>query len=80
MAENKSARPMNRKRKKVCAFCVEKVDKIDYKDAAKLRRFTSERAKILPRRVTGTCAYHPSEPTTAIKRARAIALLPYTAD
>ena len=56
MAENKSARPMNRKRKKVCAFCVEKVDKIDYKDAAKLRRFTSERAKILPRRVTGTCA------------------------
>lgn len=48
MAENKNSRPMNRKRKKVCAFCVEKVDKIDYKDAAKLRRFTSERAKILP--------------------------------
>ena len=80
MAENKSARPMNRKRKKVCAFCVEKVDKIDYKDAAKLRRFTSERAKILPRRVTGTCAYHQRELTTAIKRARHIALLPYTAD
>ena len=55
-------------------------DKIDYKDAAKLRRFTSERAKILPRRVTGTCAYHQRELTTAIKRARAIALLPYTSD
>lgn len=80
MAENKSARPMNRKRKKVCAFCVEKVDKIDYKDAAKLRRFTSERAKILPRRVTGTCAYHQRELTTAIKRARQIALMPYTND
>ena len=80
MAENKSARPMNRKRKKVCAFCVEKVDKIDYKDAAKLRRFTSERAKILPRRVTGTCAYHQRELTTAIKRARHLALLPYTSD
>ena len=80
MAENKSARPMNRKRKKVCAFCVEKVDKIDYKDAAKLRRFTSERAKILPRRVTGTCAYHQRELTTAIKRAREMALLPYVAD
>ena len=80
MAENKSARPMNRKRKKVCAFCVEKVDKIDYKDAAKLRRFTSERAKILPRRVTGTCAYHQRELTTAIKRARHLALLPYSAD
>lgn len=73
-------RPMNRKRKKVCSFCVEKVDKIDYKDAAKLRRYISERAKILPRRVTGTCAYHQRELTTAIKRARAIAILPYTAD
>ena len=79
MANEKAqgSRPMNRKRKKVCAFCVEK---IDYKDAAKLRRFTSERAKILPRRVTGTCAYHQRELTTAIKRARAIALLPYTSD
>ena len=73
-------RPQNRKRKKVCSFCVEKVDKIDYKDAAKLRRYTSERAKILPRRVTGTCAYHQRELTPAIKRARAIAILPYTAD
>ena len=67
-------------RKKVCAFCVEKVDTIDYKDTAKLSRYTSDRAKILPRRVTGTCAYHQRELTTAIKRARHIALLPYTTD
>ncbi len=81
MAYDKSDRRPNKKgRKKVCAFCVEKVEKIDYKDAAKLRRYTSDRAKILPRRVTGTCAYHQRELTTAIKRARTIALLPYTAD
>ena len=81
MAYDKADRRPNKKgRKKVCAFCVEKVDTIDYKDAAKLRRFTSDRAKILPRRVTGTCAYHQRELTTAIKRARMIALLPYTAD
>ena len=73
-------RPNKNGRTKVCAFCVEKVEKIDYKDAAKLRRYTSDRAKILPRRVTGTCAYHQRELTTAIKRARQIALLPYTAD
>ena len=81
MAYDKSDRRPNKKgRKKDCAFCVEKVEKIDYKDAAKLRRYTSDRAKILPRRVTGTCAYHQRELTTAIKRARQIALLPYTAD
>ena len=73
-------RPMNRRRRKVCSFCVDKVENIDYKDAAKLRRYTSERAKILPRRVTGTCAYHQRMLTTAIKRARAIAILPYSAD
>ncbi len=67
-------------RKKVCTFCVEHVDTIDYKDVAKLRRFISERAKILPRRVTGTCAYHQRALTTAIKRARQVALLPYSAD
>ena len=78
---NKGDRRPNKKgRKKVCAFCVDKVETIDYKDAAKLRRFMSDRAKILPRRVTGTCAYHQRELTTAIKRARHIALLPYTAD
>ncbi len=80
MAYEKGSRPMRKARKKVCAFCVEKVDTIDYKDAAKLRRYTSDRAKILPRRVTGTCAYHQRELTTAIKRARQIALLPYTND
>jgi small subunit ribosomal protein S18 len=73
-------RPNKRGRKKVCAFCVEKVEAIDYKDTAKLSRYTSDRAKMLPRRVTGTCAYHQRELTTAIKRARQIALLPYTAD
>ncbi|MCH5170699.1 MAG: 30S ribosomal protein S18 [Oscillospiraceae bacterium] len=80
MAYEKGSRPVRKARKKVCAFCVEKVDTIDYKDAAKLRRYTSDRAKILPRRVTGTCAYHQRELTTAIKRARQIALLPYTND
>lgn len=75
------ARPMNRKsRKKVCNFCVEKSEFIDYKDTAKLRRFISERAKILPRRVTGTCAKHQRELTIAIKRARQLALLPYISD
>ena len=81
MAFDRNDRRGGRKsRKKVCAFCVDKVDTIDYKDTARLRRFTSDRAKILPRRVTGTCAYHQRELTTAIKRARHVALLPYSAD
>ena len=67
-------------RRKVCSFCVDKADYIDYKDVAKLRRFISERGKILPRRVTGTCAHHQRGLTVAIKRARHLALLPYTAD
>ena len=67
-------------RKKVCNFCVEKVEYIDYKDVPRLRRYIFDRAKILPRRVTGTCAKHQRELTTAIKRARHIAILPYTAD
>lgn len=67
-------------RRKVCQFCIDNSDCIDYKDVAKLNRYTSERAKILPRRVTGTCAKHQRELTTAIKRARQIALLPYSAD
>ena len=71
-------RPMRpRKRRKVCQFCVDKVSYIDYKDTAKLKRFLSERSKILPRRTTGTCAYHQTQLTTAIKRARHCALLPY---
>lgn len=65
-------------RKKVCAFCVDKAGaKIDYKDVAKLRKYISERGKIVPRRVTGTCAFHQREVTKAIKRARHLALLPY---
>lgn len=75
----RSFRP-NHKRKKVCAFCAEKAEMIDYKDVAKLRRFISERAKILPRRVSGTCAQHQRDLTTAIKRARQMALLPYVAN
>jgi small subunit ribosomal protein S18 len=69
-----------RRRKKVCAFCVDRAEHIDYKDAARLRKYVSERGKIIPRRVTGTCARHQRELTIAIKRARQIALLPYVAD
>ena len=80
MAYEKGARPNRKSRKKVCAFCVDKVEEIDYKDVQKLRKFASDRAKILPRRVTGTCARHQRELTTAIKRARQVALMAYTAD
>ncbi len=83
MAYEKSerpARPGRKPRKKVCAFCVDKVEEIDYKDVAKLRKFTSDRAKILPKRVTGTCARHQRELTIAIKRARQVALLPYVSE
>ncbi len=65
--------------KKVCRFCANKA-KIDYKDADGLRRFTTERGKILPRRMTGTCAKHQKQLAAAIKRARAICLLPFVAD
>ena len=74
------ARPMMRKRKKICIFCADKVDFIDYKDTGKLRKFISERGKILPRRISGTCAVHQRELNTAIKRARQVALLPYITD
>ena len=73
-------RPVVRRRKKVCIFCADKVDFIDYKDSAKLRKFISERGKILPRRVSGTCAKHQRELNTAFKRARQVALLPYVTD
>ncbi|HPE95618.1 MAG TPA: 30S ribosomal protein S18 [Bacillota bacterium] len=69
-----------KKRKKVCAFCAEKIEHIDYKDVTRLKKHTSEREKILPRRVTGTCAKHQRQLTEAIKRARYVALLPYTTD
>ncbi len=78
--ERNNGRPNRKGRRKVCTFCVDKVAYIDYKDVNKLRKFTSERSKILPRRVTGTCAKHQRELTTAIKRARYVALLPYTSD
>ena len=67
-------------RRKVCAFCVDKVEYIDYKLSHRLRRFVSDRGKILPRRTTGTCASHQRHLTRAIKRARQIALLPFTAE
>nr|MBQ4318062.1 30S ribosomal protein S18 [Clostridia bacterium] len=71
---------MNRRKKKVCAFCADKIDYIDYKDTNRLRKFISERAKILPRRITGTCAKHQRQLTVAVKRARHVALLPYISD
>ena len=82
MERERDDRPQrNRKpRRKVCQFCADKVEFIDYKDVAKLRRFVSERAKILPRRITGTCAHHQNELTKAIKRARYMALMPYIDD
>jgi len=67
-------------RRRVCAFCVEKMSLVDYKDVGRLRKYLSERGKIEPRRKTGTCAKHQRVLTTALKRARQIALLPYTAD
>ena len=69
-----------RKRRKVCQFCVDKCQDIDYKDVSKLRRYISERSKILPRRMTGVCAQHQRCLMIAIKRARQIALLPYVTD
>ena len=70
----------NKRRKKVCAFCADKVDYIDYKDTNRIRKNLSDRAKILPRRVTGTCARHQRQLTIAVKRARHLALIPYITD
>ncbi|MDT8903314.1 30S ribosomal protein S18 [Anaeroselena agilis] len=67
-------------KKKVCSFCVDKVASIDYKDVPKLRRYTTERGKILPRRISGNCAKHQRQLTVSIKRARNMALLPFTAE
>lgn len=69
-----------RRRKKVCVFCGDKNSAIDYKDVNRLKRYVSERGKILPRRITGNCAKHQRALTVAIKRARHIALMPYTLD
>ena len=71
---SKNDKPYRRPRKKVCNFCVDKIDEIDYKDVEKLKRYVSDKGKILPRRVTGTCAKHQRKVTNAIQRARHIFL------
>ena len=68
------------RRKKECQFSADKTERIDYKDVEKLRKYVTERGKILPKRITGTCAMHQRAVTTAVKRARIVALLPYVAD
>ncbi len=78
--ESKNGMRMRRARRKICAFCVDKATDIDYKETAKLRKYVSERGKILPRRISGNCAKHQRQLTIAIKRARHIALLPYTSE
>jgi len=79
-APGKKAGKYRRPKRKVCAFCVEKTEMIDYKNVTRLRRFISDRGKILPRRQSGNCARHQRVLTRAIKRAREIALLPFTAE
>ena len=69
-----------RPKKRVCSFCVDKIEHIDYKETGKLKRYTTERGKILPRRISGNCDRHQRQLTSAIKRARNIALLPFTVD
>ncbi|MDR1101804.1 MAG: 30S ribosomal protein S18 [Clostridiales bacterium] len=71
---------MRRARRRSCPFCIDKIKFVDYKDIARLRRFITERGKIIPRRVSGNCAKHQRQVTLAIKRARHIALLPFTID
>ena len=76
--EERAKKPMRRpNRKKVCIFCVEKAEYIDYKDVAKLRKFVTEKGKILPRRMTGVCSKHQRDLAKAIKRARVADLLPF---
>ena len=76
----RSGRGNSRRRPKFCYYCVEKQEKVDYKDVDKLKKYISERGKIIPRRVTGNCAKHQRLLTEAIKRARYMALLPYSLD
>ena len=87
MAYNKSERPdspmkrrAGRRRKKVCVFCGTENNEISYKDVNKLRKYVSERGKILPRRITGNCAKHQRALTLEIKKARHIAIMPYVTD
>ena len=77
---NKNNKRGGVRRRKVCQFCADKDKKIDYKDVETLRRYTTERGKILPRRVTGTCAMHQRAVAREIKRARVVALLPFEAE
>ncbi|RJQ32512.1 MAG: 30S ribosomal protein S18 [Peptococcaceae bacterium] len=70
----------HRGRKRICSFCVDKMMDIDYKDVSRLKKYITERGKILPRRISGNCASHQRMLTTAIKRARIIALIPFTAE
>jgi len=77
--DGQQRRPMFRRRK-VCKFCADKIDDINYKDTRLLMPFVPERAKILPRRISGTCAQHQRKLRTAIQRARQLALIPYTAE
>lgn len=79
-ARREGGKPKYIPHRKVCSFCVDKVDDIDYKDVTLLRRFISDRGKIEPRRKTGTCARHQRTLTVALKRGRHVALLPYTAE
>jgi small subunit ribosomal protein S18 len=71
---------MRERRRKQCRFTQDRIDIVDYKDVERIRRYISDRGKIVPRRITGTSAYHQRSLTTAIKRARFLALLPYTSD
>ena len=78
--EGKGGMRQRRSRKKVCPFCVEKAQSIDYKEINKLRKFVSERGKILPRRISGNCAKHQRQLTIAVKRATPVPLMPFSAD
>jgi small subunit ribosomal protein S18 len=79
--EDRKMKPRPRKgRRKVCQFCADKVEHIDYKDVPRLRKFATERGKIMPRRMSGVCAKHQRELAIAIKRARQVALMPYVSD
>ncbi|MPM49032.1 30S ribosomal protein S18 [bioreactor metagenome] len=78
--KNERRSKARRPRRRVCSFCVDKVEQIDYKEVDRLRRFLTERGKILPRRVSGCCAKHQRKLTQAIKRARIVALLPFTTE
>ncbi|MBQ1893874.1 MAG: 30S ribosomal protein S18 [Clostridia bacterium] len=80
MEERKMKPRPKKSRRKVCQFCVDKVEHIDYKDTARLRKFITERGKIMPRRMSGVCAEHQRNLAAAIKTARQVALLPYVAE